>query len=105
MLDECETASPCRQKLAGAASVMIQTQKRTHFIEWAEGLETSEGLDWEKRRVVLVLATNLPSELDPAVLEKKSSVLCPLPDEVTITEWWARHAKHLWGRNVRGNIT
>ena len=58
MLDECETAFPCRQKLAGAASVMVQTQKRllSHFIKWAEGLETSEGLDWEKRRVVLVLA-------------------------------------------------
>ena len=25
----------------------------------------------------------------------RSSVLFPLPDEVTMTEWWARHAKHL----------
>ena len=42
------------------------------------------------------MATNLPSELDPAVLDRvRSSVLFPLPDEVTMAEWWARHAKHL----------
>ena len=53
------------------ASVLVQTQKRllSDFIDWAEGLETREGLDWGKRRVVFVSVANLPSELDPAVLD------------------------------------
>ena len=45
-----EALGAYREAWARAASAMVQTQKRllSHFIKWAEGLETSESLDWEK---------------------------------------------------------
>mmetsp|Transcript_104680 Transcript_104680/g.265749 ORF Transcript_104680/g.265749 Transcript_104680/m.265749 type:complete len:329 (-) Transcript_104680:226-1212(-) len=100
-MDECESFFSRREVLSQFASVYVQGQKKmiTHFIKWAEGLETKRG--WEARRVILCLATNMPNKLDPAIRDRaRVTVQFPLPIASQCSHFWAAHAKHLSHREI-----
>ena len=94
-IDECEALFRRRDILAQYASVYVETQKKmiTNFIKWAQGLETQP--DWESRCVFLCLATNMPDDLDPAILDRaRIRVPFPLPD----SEQCAQFSRSVEGR-------
>lgn len=94
-VDECEQYFPKRGVLAGYASVHVQLQKKilATFIEWADGLESRQ---IAKTRVVLCMATNMPEQLDPAVLDRvHQTTKFGLPAEAERRMWWKSHAMHL----------
>lgn len=92
-LDEAESFFPSRSKSArdvNTSSSSVNEKLLSQMLTFLEGIQGSNS------NVTVILATNRPGELDPALLSRcASSITFRLPDERQRDAIWQRYAKHL----------
>ncbi|CAK9067057.1 unnamed protein product, partial [Durusdinium trenchii] len=99
-VDEAEVLFGSRASMQDYHSVLVTQKKQivTEFLTWVDGLETKAS---GAASVILIMATNLESSMDEAILSRVAeTVHFDLPNFRQCRQFWAGKAQHLrlWDR-------